>query len=256
MASNFHYQFAGPAAAPWLTLSHPIGSNRQVWDALLPGLTNRYRVLAYDLRGHGQDRREDGVGTVDAIADDVLRLWDELGIVQSHFVGLSLGGCIGVALAHRHPQRMHSLTVANARLEVDGAAAAMWLQRADQAQRKGLASMAEGTLARWFTPPFLAHRPEVVETVRQALLATTPQGFAAAARALAGMQQAQRLPSLAVPTLFLSGRDDQAVGTALVRQYAQRNPTFEFAVLDGPHLLHLENPVGFLDAVLEWLGRH
>lgn len=256
MASEFQYHVAGPAAGPWITLSHPVGLNRQVWDALLPGLTSRYRVLAYDLRGHGQDLRQGGVGTVDELADDVLRLWDELGIAQSHFVGLSLGGCVGVALAHRHPQRMHSLTVANARLEMDGAAADMWLQRADQAQREGLASMAEGTLSRWFTPTFVADRPEVVEPVRQALLATTPQGFAAAARALAGMRQAHRLPSLAVATLFLSGRDDQAVSTALVRQYGQLNPTFEFAVLDGPHLLHLENPVGFLDAVQEWLGRH
>lgn len=256
MASNFRYHVAGSAAAPWVTLSHPIGSDRQVWDAVMEGLSTQYQVLAYDLRGHGQDRLDVGAGTVDELADDVLSLWNELGISESHFVGLSLGGCIGVALAHAQPQRVRSLTAANARLEMDTAGAAMWRQRADQAQRDGLAGLADGTLSRWFTPAFLAGRPEVVEPVRQTLLATSPPGFSNAARALAEMQQGERLPGLTVPTLFISGRDDQAVSPALVRQYADRNPAFEFAGLDGPHLLHLENPGGFLGAVQQWLGRH
>jgi 3-oxoadipate enol-lactonase len=256
MNPAFEYTVHGPQTGPWVTLSHPIGASQAIWAGQIEALAPKHRVLVYDIRGHGQDQGRETTCSVDDLAHDVLRLWDQLGIRRSHFVGLSLGGCIGVALAHGAPDRVQSLVVANSRLEMDATATAMWEQRATLVEQQGMAPVVAPTLERWLTPEFMAAQPAAVDQVRQTLLATPAQGFAACARALANMHQQQRLSGLQVPTLLISGLSDQAVSSAMVEQYARQNPTFGFVALPGPHILNLENPVGFNQTVLDFIDRH
>lgn len=254
MKPTLDYVVHGPEHAPWLTLSHPIGAHRHIWDGLIPRLAQHYRVLSCTTRGH--DPAGSAEGGMDALTDDVLQLWQTLGIQRSHVLGLSLGGCIGVALALHVPERVHSLTVACARLEMDAAATDMWQQRARLVEQQGMAPVVEPTLQRWFTPEFLARQPASVEAVRQMLQACPPADFASCARALAGLHLAARLPDLRVPTLFIAGRHDQAVMPSQIEHYAGLTPGAGSVTLDGPHILHLENPDGFGHTVLDFLARH
>ncbi len=246
----------GPAHAPWLTLSHPIGASRRIWDPLLPALTRHYRVLAIDTRGHGDSPPRGADSTMEDLADEVLALWQTLGIERSHFLGLSLGGCIGMTLALRAPLQLGALVVACARLEMDAAASEMWQQRATLVEQQGMAPVIAPTLERWFTPAFMASQPASVQTVREQLQACAPQGFAASARALAGLHLQDRLARLQVPTLFLAGQDDKAVPTALIETYARLSPGAQLQTLAGPHILPLENPEGFSRSVLDFLQAH
>lgn len=254
MSPVVEHTLHGPDDAPWLTLSHPIGASRRIWDALLPALSRNYRVLAFNT--HGQGSEAGTPDTMDDLAAQVQELWQSLGIVRSHFLGLSLGGCIGVALALRAPQSLHSLVVACARLEMDAAATAMWQQRAALVGQQGMAPVIAPTLERWFTPAFLAQHPAAVEEVRQQLLACPPRGYAASARALAGLHLQDRLGQLQVPTLYLAGLDDQAVAAAQIEGYARLTPGARYAALAGPHILPLENPDGFSRHVLDFLAQH
>ncbi len=256
MTPALAHSIHGPERAPWLTLSHPIGVDRRIWDPLLPRLTPHYRVLAVDTRGHGGSAAPDASCGMDALAADVLQLWRQLGITQSHFIGLSLGGCIGVALALSAPERLRSLVVACSRLEMDAAATAMWQQRATLVEQQGMAPVLAPTLERWLTPDFISRQPAAVETVRQQLLACPPRGFAASARALAGLHLQTRLASLRVPTLFLAGQDDKAVSVDQVQAYARLCPGARFEALAGPHILHLENPEGFSRSALDFMAQH
>lgn len=256
MSPTLAHSIHGPEHAPWLTLSHPIGVDRRIWDPLLPLLTPHYRVLAVDTRGHGGSATPSAAYGMDELAADVLQLWQALGIPQSHFLGLSLGGCIGVALALRAPKSLHSLVVACSRLEMDAAATGMWQQRATLVEQQGMTPVVAPTLERWFTPAFLARQPAIVEDVRQQLLACPPRGYAASARALAGLHLQDRLGQLQVPTLFLAGLDDQAVAASQIEGYARLTPRARYAALAGPHILHLENPDGFSRHVLDFLAQH
>lgn len=256
MTQIFEYAIHGPKTGDWITLSHPIGSSLEIWAGQIEALSRQHPVLVYNTRGHGSDQCQDASCTVDDLAGDVLRLWQQLGIKRSHLVGLSLGGCVGVAVAHQAPDRVKSLVVANARLEMDGAATDMWLQRASLVEQQGIAPIVSPTLERWLTPEFMAAFPLEVAQLRQTLLATSPKGFAACARALAAMHQEGRLAGLKVPTLFLSGLADKAVPGVMVEHYAQQNPAFSFAAIPGPHILNLENPGDFNLAVLDFIGRH
>lgn len=257
MNPALEYHVHGPQQAPWLTLSHPIGVNLHIWDAQIARLARHYRVLAFSTRGHGGSPGDaSDAWTMDDLARDVQQLWRALGIQRSHFLGLSLGGCIGVALALQTPQSVRSLIVACSRLEMDAPASDMWRQRASLVEQQGMAPLIQPTLERWFTPDFLTRAPAAVQPVRQMLAACPPRGFAGAARALAGLHLESRLDELRVPTLYLGGRHDQAVAPGQLEAYAARSPGAHFAALDGPHILHLENPDGFGSAVLDFLDQH
>ncbi|MDP3700580.1 MAG: alpha/beta fold hydrolase [Hylemonella sp.] len=243
----------GAADAPWLTLSHPIGATLEIWDGLMPELARNYRVLA--INTHEQAGLPGAACSMDALAARVQQLWQALGITRSHFLGLSLGGCIGVSLALRSPQSVRSLVVACSRLEMDDAATNMWQQRAALVEQQGMAPVVTPTLERWFTPAYLAGQPAAVEAVRQQLVACPPKGYADSARALAGLHLQERLGQLQVPTLYLAGLDDQAVPAAQIEGYARLTPGARYAALAGPHILHLENPKGFSHSVLDFFGQ-
>lgn len=256
MTNFFEYAIHGHKTGAWITLSHPIGSNLDIWAGQIEALSQRHQVLVYNTRGHGGDSRQESTCTVDDLADDVLQLWQQLGITRSHFVGLSLGGCIGVAVAHQAPQRVQSLVVANARLEMDRAAADIWLQRSSLVEQQGIEPIVSPTLERWLTPEFMADQPAAVAQIRQTLLTTSPKGFAACGRALAAMHLQERLAGLYVPALFLSGLSDKGVPSVMMEHYARQNPAFSFATMAGPHILNLENPRDFNLTILNFIERH
>ena len=95
---NVHYVTAGADDAPWVTLSHSIAADHTFWDAEAAALAAGYRVLRYDTRGHGMSAVGTDPTSLDLLARDVIGLWDGLSIARSHFIGLSLGGMIGLVL--------------------------------------------------------------------------------------------------------------------------------------------------------------
>jgi 3-oxoadipate enol-lactonase len=108
-----HHQVDGPAGAPAILLSNSLGTTLAMWDAQVPALAERCRVIRYDTRGHGRSSVPPGPYHIDDLADDALGLLDHLGIERVHFAGLSLGGMTGLRLAARDPDRL---------LVIDGAA--------------------------------------------------------------------------------------------------------------------------------------
>src|SRR2546428_12999905 len=94
-----HYPCDGPANARVVTMSHSLATDLGMWDPTMPALTSRFRVLRYETRGHGQTEAPRGAYTLDQLADDALALLRALNIQRTHWVGLSMGGMIGQALA-------------------------------------------------------------------------------------------------------------------------------------------------------------
>ncbi len=247
-------RITGNPSGPWVTLGHPIGSSMEVWDPVRERLGQDFRVLTYDIRGHGQSAPAEEAGGLDGLAGDCLALWDELGIERSHYVGLSLGGCIGVALASRAPLRVVTLTIACSRLDMDEPATRMWRDRADLVSSQGMAPVLDATLERWLSAPFRAAHPGIVAQTRATLRATSPSAFAQCARALADGQPMDRLAALPMPVQYLAGLRDLAVPAEHLRRYHQQTPGSRYLELDGPHLLHLECPQAFGDALTGFFG--
>src|SRR5260370_7896062 len=106
---DINYEIEGEG--PVVTFSHSLACNLSMWDAQVRALKSRYRVLRYDTRGHGQTGAPAGAYTLDQLAEDLKGLLDGLGIRETHFVGLSMGGMIGQVFALKHPAMIQSLVL-------------------------------------------------------------------------------------------------------------------------------------------------
>lgn len=247
----------GPEGAPWITLSHALANNLTLWDDVAASLKDRFRVLRYDHRGHGQSPPVPGPYTFPMLIDDVLGLWDKLGVEKSHWVGLSIGGMIGYGLAIEHPQRMLSLTACDSRPDAPPDYAAYFQHRIDLAREKGMEGVVEPTIERWFTPETRAKNPPVLDKVREMIRTTTPVGHEGCCEALKTLAFGPRLHLIRVPTLILGGAKDKGAPPEALSEAAAKIPGAEHAIIpDAGHITALENPQGFREALDAFLAKH
>jgi 3-oxoadipate enol-lactonase len=258
--TNFHYRLDGPEDRPLVVLSHALSVSHAMWGFQLPLLAQHYRVLSYDMRGHGQT---DATGedltrgyTLEQMADDVVNLVAKLGHGRFHFVGLSIGGMIGQVLALRHRKLLDRLVLCCAGTgKANADQQKMWDDRVAAIAKDGAAGQVESTLGRWFSPEFRAEAPQTVGWIADQIRATESSGYIGAALAIKRMDiPAPELETLRLPTLCIAGEKDpgatvQAVGTLRDRIQGAR-----FAVIKGGyHLCNVEKPHDFNEAVLGFL---
>jgi len=207
----------GPAGAPVVILANPIGTTRAIWDAQARVLGADYRLLRFELRGHGASPgapgpRSDAPPGPYSMADlgtDVLGLMREHGVTTAAYCGISIGGMIGLWLAASAPERISSLVVCCAAI-TPMPSRQSWLDRAALVRAEGMAAIAEMVPSRWFTPDFIARQPAAVGVVVDMLLGTDPEGYAGCGEAIAGMDLRPALGAIKAPTLVISGAEDQA----------------------------------------------
>lgn len=251
---RIHHRLEGAPGAPVLVLSSSLGTDLGLWDGQVPALASRYRVLRYDMRGHGASQAPPGPYSVAALARDVLGLLDALGVVRALFCGISLGGMVGQWLGMNAPERVAALVLANTSARLGPPEA--WDARIAAVRAGGMESVAGAVLARWFTPGFRDRRPDEVDRVRRMLLATPPEGYAAACAAVRDMDHRASVGRIGAPTLVVSGAADPSTPPAEGRFLAERIPGARHVELDAAHLSNVEAPQAFLDAVLPFLEEH
>lgn len=243
----------GPEDAPPVVLAHGIQADHRVWDGVAQRLVPRYRVIRYDLRGHGGSSAPPAPYTLEQLADDVPRLLDALGVRKAHLVGTSLGGMLAQQVGIRHGDRLLSLTIANT-AAVQGAAKA-WDERIAVARQSGIAPLIEPTLQRWFTPGFLQQQPQEAARIRSIIEGTSIEGFVGCAAAVRDLSQLEQLKAIRVPTLVIVGSEDKGTPPELGRQIADAIPGAQLAVLPAAHQAAVEVPQAFADAWLAFVEK-
>jgi 3-oxoadipate enol-lactonase len=207
---DVHHTLEGPEDAPVVVFSNSLGTTGAMWDAQAAALSDRFRVLRYDTRGHGETAVPPGPYTVGDLAGDVLSLLDRLGLERVSFCGLSIGGMTGMWLGVNAPERIDRLVICCTGMQLP--TAEMWTERAALVRREGMESVVDATIERWFTPAFPERSPEVVQRIREIFLTTDPEGYAGCCEALAEFDMRGRLDVISAPTLVIAGEDDP-VGT-------------------------------------------
>jgi 3-oxoadipate enol-lactonase len=243
-----------PTGVPWV-LSHALGVDLSMWDVLATQLALQHPVLRYDHRGHGGSAVPEGPYTMDALVDDASRVVREWGQGPVMFVGLSMGGMVAQGLAIRHPELVRGVVLANTTARQPQGAAAVWAERIAAVRERGMAAVVEGTLERWFTAPFRAARPDVVERVRRKLLQCDAAGYAASCAAVAQVDWQDELHRVRCPVLVIAGAHDVGTTPEMGRSIAERIAGAHFVQLDGAaHLSVVECPQAFADALTGWLA--
>lgn len=238
---NVRYEIEGDG--PWLVMSHSLSCNIHMWDAQVAALKDRYRILRYDTRGHGETDAPSGAYTLDLLADDLTALLDKLGIARCHFMGCSMGGMIAQTHELKHSGRFASMLLCNTSSRLGPEVASMWQQRIDTVTAQGMAPMVEPTLGRWFTEPFRKAQPPEVAKIGDAIRATPPAGFIGCCHAIPKLDLTDKLKSIACPTLVIAGDQDLGTPVEMARAIQLAIPAAQLAVIpQAAHLSNVERP--------------
>jgi len=252
--NEVYYELHGKEGAPWLTLSHSLACSVRMWDEQIATFKDRFRILAYDTRGHGQSAAPAGDYTLEQLADDLKGLLDHLKITQTHYCGLSMGGMIGQTFALKYPGRLQTLVLADTSSRIPPEVGQMWEDRIKTAQSQGMQALVQPTLERWFTPAYRDAHPETMKRVG-ALIANTPvPGYVGCCRAIPKLDLTARLKEITVPIQIIVGADDQGTPVAMSKAIHDNAPGSRLDILpSAAHLSNIEQPKAFDRALGEFL---
>lgn len=250
-----YYEIHGKQGAPWLVLSHSLACSVRMWDGQIEALKDRYRVLAYDTRGHGQSAAPKGAYTLEQLADDLHGLLRNLKIEKAHFCGLSMGGMIGQTFALKYPGMFQSLILCDTTSRYPAAAAGMWQERIRIAESQGLKPLVQPTIERWFTEPFRKNQPEEVKKVAAQIEKTPVPGYVGCCHAIPKIDVTARLKEIKCPALVICGEDDPGTPPAMAREIQENLPGAKLVLIpQAAHLSNLEQPAAFNRALGEFLS--
>ena len=252
------YDLTGPVGAPVVVLVHGLGLTRATWAAFVPALAAHYRVLSYDLPGHGDSALPQMVPSLTTLSDQLATLMDELQIARATIIGFSLGGMINRRFAIDHPGRVAGLVILNSPHERTPEAQRLVEDRAAQTDAGGPAATIDSTLARWFTPQFLQDAPDVVATIRSLVLANDPVNYTQVRLVLAqGVVELIRpRPPITAPTLVITCEHDSGSTPGMTHAIASEISGAETVIVPGlQHLGLIERPDLFLQPILQFLAR-
>jgi 3-oxoadipate enol-lactonase/4-carboxymuconolactone decarboxylase len=205
---SLSYALDGPADAPVIVLSGSLGTTREMWLPQVTALHRDWRLLRIDHPGHGDSPVWDGRVTIEDIGRASLDLLDVLGYERVSWCGLSLGGAVGQWVAAHARDRIDHLILCCTSARFDSPD--VYRQRAETVRKRGMQSVADGVVERWFTGSFRERQPDVVARYRSMLESVPAEGYAACCDAVAGFDARPYLAEITAPTLVIAGGEDQA----------------------------------------------
>lgn len=250
---RLHYRIDGATAdKPWLTFCNSLGTDLHMWDAQIADLSNAFRILRYDRRGHGRSGTPTPPYSLADLGGDVIALWDALGIGRTHFCGLSIGGLTAQWLGIHAGPRLERIVACATAARIGTPES--WATRIDEVNANGLSALVAATAERWFTPDFRTGHPAVVDAVLDGFAATSVEGYAGCCAALAGADLHDRLAEITAPLLAISGRDDPVCPPADLEAIAGAVQHGQHASLPGRHIVNLESAARFNSVLKDFLN--
>ncbi|MGB3391286.1 MAG: alpha/beta fold hydrolase [Pseudaminobacter sp.] len=247
--TEFRVLIDGAESLPWLTCLHSLATRAELWDDQIEVLTQTFRVLRIDARGHGGSAAPEEPYDFDQLAQDVVDIWDHLGIEKSAVLGLSMGGMTAFGLALDHSRRVTRIVAADCRADAPEFFREMWTKRQDLLAEQGIEAITDVTIPTWLTEETRHARPDLVERVRRMILDTPPVGYVGATEALRKLDYKRRLGDIKCPVTLIVGAAD-GVHPVEMRSMAEAIPGVSFIEIpDAAHLANLEQPEAFNKAI-------
>src|SRR6267378_2782540 len=209
----------GRDGGPTLMLSNSLGCGLQMWEPQMKALTQLFRVVRYDRRGHGKSSVPPGPYSMERFGRDVLAILDDLNIRKVHWCGLSMGGMVGQWLGANAPERFDRIILSNTACHYPDPT--NWLNRIKAVKEGGIASVADAVIAGWLTADFREREPQITANMK--------------------------------PTLVIAGRHDMSTPVAAGEFIRSQIPGASLTLLDAAHISNVEQPHAFTDAVIGFL---
>jgi 3-oxoadipate enol-lactonase len=239
---TLYYQDEGRRNGIPLIFINALGCDLRIWAAIVASLDDKYRLIRYDLRGHGRSDSPSGPYTLRDLSNDLAALLAELKIDQAIPIGASIGGQIALEFALGHPSVIRALVLCNTAPQIG--TVEYWSARILAVHERGLENMAESIIGRWFAPSFQESQPSVYNDILQMLSHNSQDGYAATCAALRDSElRSTQLFKLQIPVLALCGAQDVIVTPEQTREWANYLPNGKVDIIQGAaHLPCIEQP--------------
>ncbi|MGA0381074.1 MAG: alpha/beta fold hydrolase [Arenicellales bacterium] len=253
------YDVSGPGSTgDTIVLVHGVGLDRTMWDLQMAALAPKYRVVRYDLLGHGQSA-DQPISDIRTFIDQLEELLSSLSIDRFHLIGLSMGGVIAQGFAGRHSDRLKTMILMNTVYRRDTTELTGMRSRLALTREQGLGPVADAALSRWFDSAFRAAFPERVAIIRQKMLSNRLEPYIAAYSALIDADTIiqDALTQVTCPTLVIAGEHDPGSTPDIARRMVADLRQGELLILPGlHHLTPWEAPELVSETILDFLEAH
>ncbi len=240
--------------APLLVLGPSLGTAGSVlWSTTIPHLADRFRIITWDLPGHGASPRATEPFTIAELAEGVVRILDDLGAATALYAGVSVGGGTGLELALRHADRIEKAAIVCATYRF--ATPESWHERAQQVRTQSTSSLVVATAQRWFAPGRMAANPVISGMLLHNLQDADDESYALVCEALAGFDLEARLGDITIPVLDVWGDQDPTIAWDTALKVAATVPQgAAVAIEDAAHLAPADQPEAVAEALIDFLA--
>jgi len=246
-----YFEVEGAQDKPVLMFCNSLGTTLHMWDGQMPAVTQHFRVLRYDRRGHGKSGAPAGPYNMEMLGRDALAVLDAAKVDKTNWCGLSMGGMVGIWLGANAPQRVNKLILSNTSAYFENKQ--IWNDRIKTVQEKGLQAIVGGTLERWFTKGFRAREPQKVKAIADMFLATKLEGYIGCGQAVRDMDHREVIKSIRAPTMVIAGKQDAGT-TPEMGEYVHKNIRgSSITLFDAAHIANIECGDAYTETVLGFL---
>ncbi|HEU5165871.1 MAG TPA: alpha/beta fold hydrolase [Chitinophagaceae bacterium] len=255
------YSDHGPDDAPVIIFIHGFPLNRSMWDMQVEALKDNYRVIAYDIRGHGNSEAGIDEFFIDLFVNDLLRFMKKLRIEKSILCGLSMGGYIALNAVLRYPDRFDGLILNDTQCIADTPEIKEnRCQAIIRIMKNGVEEYADEIINNLFAPESFTNKKSAIFAVKKMIIGTTKQSLCNALHALAERKETcDHLPEINIPVLIMVGKEDKITPIAAAQLMHERILNSKLEIIQhAGHLSNLENPTAFnthLVTFLEIVGK-
>lgn len=239
---NVHYQLIGaPAGKPVIVFANSLGTDFRIWRDVIVRLAGDFAIVTYDMRGHGLSDSGGPHSSMDDHVADLAGLLDMLDTRQTIVCGLSVGGLVAQGLYAARPDLVRALVLCDTahKIGTDD----LWNARIAALRDKGIASIADGILERWFTPAFRAQGNAAFAGYRNMLVRQSAEGYIATCEAIRDADFTEQAARIAVPAICIVGDQDGSTPPDLVLSTAKLIPGCRYEVIkDAGHIPCVEQP--------------
>jgi 3-oxoadipate enol-lactonase len=237
--ASIHWRQDGDPNGPALVFANSLGTDLRLWDGIVALLPQNLRLIRFDMRGHGLSSCPPAPYALQDLVGDCEQLLDTLGIKDCVFVGLSLGGMVGQALAAQRPGLIRALVLSNTAVKMGDPA--LWQERIEQLRTDGIEAMADQIMLRWFGEEF-RQSPDL-DAWKHMLIRTPAEGYTGACSAIAGCELSASTAGLKLPVLGIAGSEDGASPPDQVKATIDLIRGARFEMIEGAgHLPCVEAP--------------
>jgi len=245
---NVSYNDEGPKKAPVIIFIHGFPLNKSMWDKQSEKLKGSYRVIAYDIRGHGDTDLGAIDFSIDLFAQDLIDFMDALKIEKTMLCGLSMGGYIALNAIDKHPNRFSALILSDTNCTADSSEAKEnRMKTIEGIKENGVKKLADGLIPKLFAPESFKTYSEGIAVVKELIVKTPKQSLYNSLHAMANRKETcSKLPEIKIPVLIIVGKEDKITPPEAANAMHEKIKDSSLQIIpNAGHLSNLENQEDF-----------